>query len=177
MCPANRSGACPHRCAVAALRHNVALCAPSQASCTAGRAAASAAVRAARRITHVMSPVGSASHSVPRSGIAGLRACMRTHAHKHGRVLTHAPACAQPRCVCAHVGSRIGARVARGIASRLRHQHRHAPAAKGGVGSSKINNKRSTAPRLKVCRGLAVVVPVSHRSQARQGRGELLRKP
>ncbi len=28
--PANRSGACPHRCAVAALRHNVALCAPSR---------------------------------------------------------------------------------------------------------------------------------------------------
>jgi hypothetical protein len=94
--PANRSGTCPHRCAVAALRHNVALCAASQASRTAGRAAASAAVRAARRITHVMSSVGSASRSGPRSSIAGERARNRvalapTRMGKHGRVLRTPP--------------------------------------------------------------------------------------
>ena len=82
--PENRPGPCPHRCAVAALRHNVALCAASQASRTAGRAAASAAVRASRRITHVMSSAG-----VLRTGQA-LRHCwlacvLRTHAHQRVR--------------------------------------------------------------------------------------------
>jgi hypothetical protein len=129
--PANRSDACPHRCAVAALRHNVALCAASQASRTAGRAAASAAVRAARRITHVMSPVGvlRTGHALKQCGLACLQPLTRLHPRawaSTGACCTRPRTCAQPRCVCAHVGLRVVARVARGNRPRLRHLCRHA---------------------------------------------------
>ena len=129
--PANRPGPCPHRCAVAALRHNVALCAASQASRTAGRAAASAAVRAARRITHVMSSVGvlRTGHALKHCGLACLQPLKRLHPRawaSTGACCARPRTCAQPRCVCAHVGLRVVARVARGIASGLRHFCHHA---------------------------------------------------
>ena len=104
--------------------------------------------RCARRITHVMSSVGSASRSGTRSCVAGscARACARTHPPARARAV-HAPACAQPRCACAHVRLRVRSRLRVSRLSGLRHHHRHALGA------------------WQLVRGLAVVVPVSRRAR------------
>ena len=97
--------------------------------------------------------------------VFGRQCCALGHALMHGGYAraccapTPTSACTQPHCVCAHVRLRLLDRLARGNTTRLRHFCRHAFCV------------------LKLVRGLAVVVPVSHRSQARQGRCKLLRKP
>lgn len=89
-------------------------------SCLAQAPRPRAAVRCAalHRITHVMSPVGVLCTGPALKHCGIVCPCSRTS--------TPISACAQPRCVCAHVGLRVVARVARGNAPRLRHQRCHA---------------------------------------------------
>lgn len=156
---ANRSGAGPHRCAVAALRHNVALCKVRHL-----RAALVASLRSPHNTRYV---AGRRALRAPglRSSIAGMRARSRvapapTRTGKHGRVLTHAPT--RGHAPAAHVRPRV----ARGRASHARE-----PVA------SSSSLPPSRALRLRVRQGARCCRPSVAPCSARQGQGELLRKP
>lgn len=156
---ANRSGACPRRCAAAALRHNVALCKVRHL-----RAALVASLRSPHNTRYV-----AGRRALKRTGPALKRcgsACMRPLTRPHPRAQASTGACCARPHAGAHPLTHVRPRVARGRTSRARE-----PVAS----SSSLSPSR--ALRLRVSQGARCCRPSVAPCSARQGQGELLRKP